>query len=250
MKFCNALILVFCLAIVISCSKKSDPAPSLANATISFGKSGQIVTPPSALGNSQDTHALEVYGDLMEINSLINYTSAFTIPSGVIKTTTPIVGVNVGGRVASTQQDYLVYIWSDPTYGSVAYQVSETTVSYTFELFYKATGATVWVRYLDAEEKKDKTSGFMNIYDPTYTKVGPPDISYVWTRGTNTLNFVITYLTYTKIVVNYNTQTKAGDIEAYESNVLSEKLTWDTLGHGTWTDYDTDGTTVISSGTW
>ncbi len=250
MKFCNTLILVFCLAIVISCSKKSDPAPSLANASVSFGKSGQIVTPPSALVNSQDTHAMEAYGDLTEINSLINYTAAFTAPSGATKTATPIVGVNVGGRVASAQQEYLVYIWSDPTYGSVAYQVSETTDRYTFELFYRATGTTVWVRYLDAEEKKDKSSGFMNIYDPTITKVSPADISYVWTRGTNTLNFVITYFSSEKIIVNYNTQTKAGDIEAYESNILSEKLTWDTLGHGTWTDYDTNGTTVISSGTW
>ncbi len=193
MKHFKVFFLILFLALVISCSKKSDPAPSLSSASISFGKAGQIVTAPSALVSSQDTHALEAYGDLTEVNSLINYTAAFTVPSGATKTTTPIVGVNVGGRVASTQQDYLVYIWSDPTYGSVAYQISETTDRYTFELFYKATGTTVWVRYLDAEEKKDKSSGFMNIYDPTITKVSPADISYVWTRGTNTLNFVITY---------------------------------------------------------
>jgi hypothetical protein len=253
MKSSKILLLVFGLILLLSsCSKKSDPQPAttLSSASLSLS-TGQVVTPPPALTNSTDSHAQEVNAFIQSANALSSLTSQFTPPAGATKSSTPIVGVNVGGRVSSTQQNYLVYIWSDPNSGgSVAYQISETTDSYTFELFIKETGASVWVRFLFASEKKDKSSGFLKVYDPTITKVSPPTLTYSWTRGTNTLNFIITDDSTMKVTMNINTQTKAGDVEAYTSGVLFEKLTWDANGHGTWAAYDTDGITVTDSGTW
>lgn len=253
MKSSKILLLVFGIVLLLaSCSKKSDPQPAttLSSASLSLA-SGQAVTVPTALINSTDSHAQEAYSFAQSVNAISSYTAAFTIPSGATKTSTPIVAVNVSGRIASTQQSYLVYIWTDPSSGSsVAYQVSETTDSYTFELFYKESGTSVWVRYLNAEEKKDKSSGFMNVYDPTVTKISPAILSYNWTRATNVFNFIITDDYGTKVTLHVNTQTKAGDVEAYSSYILTEKLTWDAQGHGTWAEYDADGITVLSSGTW
>lgn len=251
MKSTKTLLLIFSLSFLFAaCSKKDDAQPSLSSASLSLSK-GQTVTVPTGLSTSSDAHAQEAYSFAMSINAISTLTSAFTAPAGATKSTTPIVGVNVGGRVTATQQNYLVYTWTDPSSGeSIAYQVSETPDSYTFELFYKQAGTTIWVRYIDAEEKKDKSSGFLKLYDPTVTKVSPPTVTYAWTRGTNTINFVITDDYGTKVVVNINTQTKAGDVAAYVSNTLSEKLTWDAQGHGTWAEYDTDGITVLASGTW
>jgi len=253
MKFNKILLLVFGLALfLVSCSKKSDPQPSasLSSASLSLG-STQAVTVPSGLSNSTDPHAQEAYSFAESVNAIASYTTAFAAPSGATKTTTPIVAVNVAGRVAATQQNYLVYIWTDPNSGSsVAYQVSETTDSYTFELFYKEAGTTVWIRYLDAEEKKDKSTGFLNVFDPTITKVSPAILSYNWVRATNTFSFIITDDSGSKVTLHTNTQTKVGDVEAYASDILTEKLTWDAQGHGTWAAYDTDGITVLSSGVW
>jgi hypothetical protein len=252
MKSTKILFLLFGLVTLLaSCSKKSDdPQPALASASLSLS-SGQAITVPSGLSSSTDIHAEEAYNYVTSVNAITSATSAFKAPAGAAKSSTPIVGVNVGGRTAATQQTYLVYTWTDTQSGaSVAYQVSETTDSYTFELFFKDTGTTVWIRYLDAEEKKDKSSGFLKIYDPTITKVSPPTLSYTWTRGTNTINFVVTDDMGTKIVIDANTQTKVGEITYYVDNALSDKLTWDAQGHGTWKHYDTDGITVLSSGTW
>jgi len=250
----NLLPVFGLMMLFASCSKKSDPQPSsssLASAQLSMS-TAQPIAVPNALSTSSDIHAQEAYSLVTSANDLTSLTASFdNIPSGASKSSTAIVGVNVGGRIAATQQSYLVYTWTDPqSGGSVAYQVSETTDSYTFELFYKKSGSSDWIRYLDAEEKKDKSSGFLKVFDPSITKVSSPVFYYTWTRGTNTLNFVITDDTNYKLVINSNTQTKAGDVESYTNNVLGEKLTWDNQGHGTWALYDSDGITVASNGTW
>ncbi len=251
MKSSKILVLVFGSVLVMaSCSKKSDPQPSLSSASLSLS-TAQVVTFPASLSTSTDAHAQEAYSFVESVNAIGSFTGAFTVPSGATKTSTPIVGINVAGRIAATQQNYLVYIWTDPnSASSVAYQVSETADSYTFELFYKDAGTTAWVRYLYAAEKKDKSSGFLNVYDPTVTKVSPAILSYNWVRGTNTFTFTVTDDLGSKVTLHTNTQTKVGDVEAYTSGILIEKLTWDAQGHGTWAVYDTDGITIVSSGTW
>lgn len=239
------------VAIVFACSSKKDPAPSLEQAKLSVAASQPII-PPTALTNSNDPKAQKANSFIAMANGLSQYTALFsTIPVGATKTTTPIVAVNSGARVASTQQDYLVYVWSDPSYGSIGYQLADLGDKYTFELFFKQTSTgAVWVRYLYAEEMKDRSKGLMKIYDPTILRpAAPPIITYSWTRSGNTFNLEITDNSGLKIVFVYDTVSKAGSISAFQNGKLTDKITWDSAGKGTWASYASDGVTVVESGT-
>ncbi|MFM8912704.1 MAG: hypothetical protein ACKOE6_07305, partial [Flammeovirgaceae bacterium] len=222
MKIIRITLLV---AIVFACSSKKDPAPSLEQAKLSL-VSSQPITPPTALTSTTDPKAQEANAFIAMANGLSQYTALFTtIPAGATKTTTPIVAVNSGARMAATQQDYLVYVWSDPSYGSIGYQLADLGDKYTFELFFKQTTAGApWVRYVYAEELKDRSRGLMKIYDPSILRASPPIITYTWTRSGNTFNFEITDNSGLKIVFVYDTVTKAGSISVYENNKLTDKI--------------------------
>ena len=188
------------------------------------------------------------------VNAITSYLSYFTPPAGAVKSSTSITASNA--RVASTQKEYLVYIWTDANNGSVAYQVSEESDKYVFELFFKAKSGSNWLRYLYAEEKKDRSSGLMKVYDvftggPSTTVL----FSYNWARTGDQLDvtmeipdedpqFVF------KTVISINVKTKAGSVSYYIGNVKEYNMTWDAAGNGTWTWYEEDGKTVNESGTW
>ena len=151
MKFSKILMSLVFVFVVFSCSKNSDPAPSssLETASISFSGETKIAQVPTAMASSQDSYAQMTAGYVTSINAITGYLTYFTPPAGATKSSTAITASN--GRVSSTQKDYLVYTWSDATYGSIAYQVSLESDKYVFELFFKGKNKSSWLRYVYAE---------------------------------------------------------------------------------------------------
>jgi hypothetical protein len=241
-------LLILSVFAALACSK-SDSPPAIQNAKVNV----TTVAAPTAMSSNQDTHAQTANFYLAEVNAISGFTAAFTVPSSGATKSAAITATN--GRVAATTNTTVTYVWSDPTYGSIGYQVTDEGLSYHWEYFYKAVGATSWLKYLDADALKDGSKGSLKIFDFSGSNPSFIDSQYDWVKVSDQLTF-----TYHDnfggdyFILNINTTTKAGSINVYNvsgtTGVLADNFTWTTDGHGTWTEYGTDGKTVSASGTW
>lgn len=253
MKITRILLFSILTAVAFSCSEDDDAKSSssdLEKASLSFAGDAKVIAPPSAMASSEDTYAMMANSYITQANLMTNYLSYFTPPSGATKSSTAITASN--GRVAAAQTEYLVYTWSDPNYGSIAYQISQESDKWVFEIFFKGKGQSSWLRYVYAEEQKDKSSGFMNIYD-IFTGDGGLLLNYAWTRSGDVLTFVLSESASglnVKVTIVINEKTKAGSVLYTIDGAKFYEMEWDAQGNGSWAIYEDDGTTVLEEGTW
>jgi len=243
-------LLVLSVFVAMACSKSESPQPALQNAKVTT----TTVQAPSGLTTAanSDTHAADVVGYISVANSMASFTSMFAVPaSGATKTSTPIKAIN--GRISATAASTVTYTWSDPQYGSVAYQVTDNGSSYHWEFFYKSNGSNDWYKYLNANAMKDSSSGDLEVLDFTGSDPKAIDLKFTWQNTAG--QYVFQWNDpYSYFVMKINTNTKAGTLNYYDgtgtSAVLSSSYTWDNTGHGSWKEYDTNGTTITAQGTW
>lgn len=244
----SKLLFIF-LMTAVACSKKDEPAPALQNTKVAT----TTVPTPAGLTTAANTntHAQEVVSYLTIANGMSNYTSLFAVPtSGATKSSTAITAAN--GRVAAVAATTENYIWSDPQYGSVAFQITDEGTSYKWEYFYKATGSKDWLKYLNAEELKDGSTGHLEVLD--FSGADPKSVyfQFNWSTVKDQYTFQWTFAD-SYFILKANTTTKAGTIDYYNGTgvnaVISGKYSWDADGHGMWKTYDSDGL-LAESGTW
>jgi len=249
MKITRFLTLVALIAVVSSCSKdEEDPKPAIEEASLSFSQNSEVLAVPEGMLNSDNPYAQMAAGWIEMANGMSANLALFTPPAGAKKSTEIIVPVNGRAKASSG----IVYTWSDPSYGSVAYQVRDDSDKYIFELFYKGNSDAGWYRYLYAQELKDRSAGYMALYDAWGSMTDSRDaqlIRWDWSRQGDDFTFQWTENeSGTKFVVKVNTKTKAGSVVFYESNVKIFEITWDTQGKGTWKQYDSGK--VSQEGSW
>jgi len=246
-------ISLFLAVVFFAASCKKDevkPTSSLDNTSLSLASQSEIVTAPTGLENSSDEKAQLAASWIGSINEMTNYLSYMKPPAGATKSTTKIVAKNA--RVA-TAGDYETWTWTDSQGNSVAYQISETTDSYVFDLFLKLSGQADWLKYFHAEEKKDKSSGTMYILDVYGSNDASVKIlQYDWTLSGTLFTFKMTSELDNGFVINltYHTDTKAGEVVYIIGGKKWYDILWDTHGNGQWTLYQEDGVMIQDSGTW
>jgi len=245
-------ITLFIAVIFFAASCKKDevkPTSSLDNVSLSLASQGEVITPPTGLSNSTDSHAEMAAGWIESINQMTSYTDYMKPPAGTAKSSTKITAKN--GRVA-TAGDSETWIWDDGQGNSVGYQVSETTDSYQFDVFVKLAGTSDWLKYFHAEEKKDKSSGTMYILDFDGSDPTAKALQYDWTLSGTLFTFKMTSETDNSFIINvtYHTDTKAGQVQYIVNSKLYYDMIWDTHGAGSWTLYGEDGVTVEAHDTW
>lgn len=254
MKTLKALLLFGSLLFCVACSKDDDAEPSsssLDNVSLSLtSTNNQVVSTPSAMASSNDPQAQMANAWVGSVNGITSYLSYLKAPDNAKKSSTRIVATN--GRVADAG-DVVVYTWTDANNNTIGYQISESSDSYLFDIFLKASGQTTWLKYFHAEEKKDKSAGSMAIFD-IFGVMGTDKATkladYSWTRNGDILAVtMISALSDFTVKITVNQKTKAGDVVYYFDNVKEYQMTWTAAGSGTWTLYNTDGT-VDESGTW
>lgn len=248
-KITKALSLVALIAVAASCSKDDEPEPNnLEDAALSLAESTQVLEVPAALLESEDPYAKEVARMIDMANGMSASLALFEPPAGATHTNDIITPVN--GRTAATRA--VVYTWSDPQYGSVAYQIQEASDKYIFELFYKGVDDAGWYRYLYAEEKKDRSAGYMAMYDvwgdESETR-GSELMRWEWSRQKDNFGFKLVINGYTYFTATINTKTKAGTMQFYDGPVMYSEITWTGAGSGTWKHFDSEGN-VDESGEW
>ncbi len=228
------------LAIATACSKSDSPAPALESTKITT----TTITTPAALSTSSNSNAQEVAYFIQNVNEITNYTALFSVAtSGATKSSTKITASN--GRVANAASTTVTYTWTDQTSGnSVGYQVTDDGTSYTWEFFYKYSGSDTWIKYLDANEKKDGSVGYVRVLDIGGSDTSATLLRYDWTKTATLFTLKYTWAT-DYINLSYDLTTKAGTIDYYINNAEYAKYTWTNDGHGTWQTFD-----PIGSGTW
>lgn len=236
--------------LVFACSEDEPAKNELEDIRLSFSEREEIIQLPQGLINSTNPYAQAAYGYASSANLMSVYFSFFTFPDGAVKTTNKIVASNA--RTSATGE-YLVYTWSDPQVGSIAYQLGDLGDRYSFEVFFKNAGSTQWLRYLYAEEQKDQRSGFMTIFDIDAENASLPIVEYNWTRANGSIVFRYDFLTENEptvsAVITVNETTNAGKVEYYIGTSLMSRIVWDAAGNGTWKEYDEEGN-LIDEGSW
>jgi hypothetical protein len=245
------VLLLIVATLAFSCSKDDDAKPKLESTGLSFSGETQLIKAPSAMLNSSDPYAQLASSWIEAVNGIGAFTTYFKTPSGATKTSSKITASN--GRVAAPG-DYVVYTWTDSQTGySIAYQVSEESDRYTWEIFFKESLDAEWLKYIHAEEMKDRSSGFMKIFDIwgfLSDDSSSVMVSYNWTRSGDIFTFEMdSPLFELNVKLTYNTRTKAGSVIYYFDGIKTYEMTWDSKGNGTWTLFDENGN-VEEQGTW
>ncbi|HEY9009041.1 hypothetical protein [Ohtaekwangia sp.] len=253
MKITKYLLLLAVALFAFACSHDDkDSSSSLEKQTISLSSQSQVITAPSAMQSSSDDHAQMAVSYITMANAMNTYLGYFKAPEGAVKSTTAITAAN--GRVAASG-DVVVYTWSDANSDvKIAYQISETSDSYAFDVFFQFSGSSSWLKYFHAEEKKDRSEGFMNVYDILGIYGDNKSLimlKYNWSRSGDNFTFKLTdtqdnYY----FVVTVNEKTKAGEVTYYSGTIKIYDMTWDTNGNGHWAFYNADDGSLLEEGTW
>ncbi len=245
---------VYCVLLlaVASCSKDDDPTvqSDLSSAELSFKAGEAPVVIPTGLAQSDDPIAQSAVAYLSQANEMANFISEMQPPAGATKSSTPINGkVNTGGR---TEADFLVYTWTDGNY-IYAYQISETDTKYVFELFWKFSDTSDFVRYILAEETKIKSEttldGFLEVYS-LFSESEDYQLRYEWNKDADgTFHFdLLTPNDAFRISIVSNPD-NSGSVKYFFSGSIYYDITWNADGSGSWILYDLEGN-ISDSGTW
>ena len=239
-------LLISSVLLTFSCSK-DDPKPA-SSASLSLASNQQTFTAPTKMQSSSDPQAQMAVSWIATANAMSSYLSYFNAPAGATKSDVAITASNARTSSGSVT----VYIWTDSGTGyKIAYQVTENSNSYYFDAFLMLPNSTQWLKYVHAEELKDKSKGSMKIYD-IFTGGNPSTVwlTYAWTRSGDNFTLTITDLEdLFKVELAINQKTKAGNVKYYLDNVLEYQMTWDATGAGTWIEYDEQGN-IVEQGTW
>ncbi len=249
MKLINAMLLS--AAVVASACSDDDDNKKSNLESVKFGLANEtkLIEATESLQNSDNEVAMMANGWISVANGLLQYTSYLQAPSNAVKSKNRITAVN--GRT-NANGDVLVYTWSDQSF-TYAYQVSEQSDRYVFEIFLKETGGD-WYKYTQAEELKDGSAGRMKVFD-----VEGPDASFVlfsfrWEHQDDD-DFALSYFDFIdessiSFLVDSNGTGFAGAYSGTGSNRKKVyELVWYAEGGGLWTYYDEEEV-VAETGEW
>ncbi|UII22574.1 hypothetical protein [Fulvivirga ligni] len=243
MKTCNTkfFLTLFVLAIsLFSCSKDDEPSDPKLSETNLFFMDEEIINLPTGLTQSDDPRANTLSFYMTYIGILSSYGSYFTVPEGA-STSGPITASN--GRLSDNTETY-VY-----NYGGyiIANQITDQGSSYLYEVFVKIENED-YKKWYEASQKKDKS-------EATFTYLDPEEDERVelvsWTIKKNDNGYFIRYVTaedegVTEIQSNTD---KSGTMVVIENGVKKYEYSWDSVGNGTWKEYNGQGN-LIDEGGW
>ncbi len=251
MKIKKLLFLSIALLIgFTSCNDDDENSSSsdLASASLSFNANEPPITVPTAMSQSSDPMAAQTAGFIEMANGMSTYISLMQPPTGAAKSSTP-VGRKSGDN-GRTENNVVVYTWTEGDV-SIAYQISETSTNYIFELFWKFSPTEDFKKYLHAEESKLSREGFFefyNIFDEI--NIDQYVFRYQWREaadGTFYFDFLSVDGGFEMNIIS--NPDNSGSIQYYSEGSLFYDIEWNADGSGSWVYYNEDGT-VADSGEW
>lgn len=199
---------------------------------------------PSDVKTYDNVHAQELVGYFESFTGIYENTGVMTVPPGAEVSHTPVStgGNRPAARVVAT--DYTVYTYTVTTgEGTVkmVYQFSVQNGQNVFELFMGTSKLEGLVKLFEIRQNKEGTKGTMKMFI-----FGQVVSTWTWEIQADSSVF----MTYTNsndsfsMELTYN-EDQSGHMELHSTGSLSVEYTWDSAGHGTWTNHKTG-----ESGSW
>ncbi|MEM7550292.1 MAG: hypothetical protein AAF363_11480 [Bacteroidota bacterium] len=235
----------------ISCSDDDEVEElgTLSNVDPVVFERAEDVTVPDAMQQSTDPNAQEVNVTVAALSGFTAFSSFFVAPQGVQpdRINNPIVGTNQ--RTANVLRSE-TYIFTSQG-ATVAFQISETADEFIFEYFFSLDGGNTYVLFYLAAQTKDGSSAFFELYDTdngnivfAYDfEVNPDDSVTVSFESFDSSGSVEESITGT-----FNPD-DSGELEVFEGGNLIFEAEWDSVGNGSFTEFDSAGN-IIDSGSW
>ncbi|MEO0554929.1 MAG: hypothetical protein AAF149_17110 [Bacteroidota bacterium] len=249
----------FIILLAISCGdddgEEVTVTPGLEDVEFTFSATEPPIDIQTApLLQSSDPNANQVGIWISQTDFFSSFLENFQAPAGAAKSTTPIGGKS--SKNGRTQEDVIVYTYTISEGGtsiSVAYQISETSTSYVFEIFWKFDG-TDYVKFIHAEESKDELrDGFMDIFavDPGSEEDEDFFLRYEWSEtAAGLFTFKVFDVDEGFRLTIVSNPDNSGSLTVEFDGILNYEATWNSAGTaGTYATYDFDGN-LISTGTW
>lgn len=241
--FKNLIYLLGFFVFLTSCAKNDenvDPEDDFQNAQIGlFAEDAREIKVPDAMQQSSDPYAVTANTYLLSATLLPSlYSSFFVMPEeGAEKRSSPIIASN--GRTAAT--DYWVYEWGTDT-ASISYQFHEDGSQQFFELFIKDSKG--YFKWMEIVQNNDGKLGTMKWFDDAGE-------SLLWTweiRADESYFF-----TFDSIEDDYryeiiSNEDLSGSIKSFTEDNLDLEMEWDSIGNGSWKEYDRGS--LMDEGTW
>ncbi|NTW49399.1 MAG: hypothetical protein HGB19_06680 [Chlorobiales bacterium] len=249
-KLLSLTAIFLCFTLLFGCSDNDDSSSGGGNNNQLPSVGVQTITVPSAMKNSSNSYAQMAVGYINLANGFSAYTAGLTPPGNATVKTVSSTGLGML-EVATTTK---TYTW---TYSGLTYKLifEETATNYSWTVIYDGTlgsgqGSITFNNQtiLTATQLKDGSGGNLVVY---YDTAHPTTatLEYVWTKiaGVYTGTITIGVAKY-EVVVNTN---GSGHITFWSDTALHYVFyaTWTAAGSGTWTTYQTNGTST-GSGTW
>lgn len=242
-RFNNLIYLLGFVVFLTSCSKDEEnvaPGDDFENAQVGlFAEDARKIKVPDAMQQSSDPHAMAVSSYILNATVMPSlYSSLFIMPEeGAEKRSSPITASN--GRMAAS--DYWVYEWGTDT-ASITYQFHDEGTQQYFELFIKDSKG--YFKWMEIVQNADGKQGTMKWFDDTGE-------SLLWTweiRADESYFF-----TFHSIEDDYryeiiSNKDLSGSIKSYTEDNLDMEMEWDSVGNGSWKEYD--GGSLVDEGTW
>jgi hypothetical protein len=242
-------ILLLLLFAAFACSDDEAAKPSYEDVQLSTIDSDYEITIPTGwFDEGAHTYAQVARNYLQIENDFADFLPPL-IPGTATRTRKFIHPTNAES-VFSESRYPVLYTWTrEDTHTEMAYQVSTQGDAYVFATFVRRGDA--WLLHTHAIEKKDQSSGFMNIYAIDDEGEESEYFTYSWSKHDNIREMMYDD-GFVRIESTYDLTTKGGSIESFMSsnpapNIIYH-IDWEADGSGAWKSYQNGNQT--GSGSW
>lgn len=230
----TSILLLFIVAIS-ACSSSDDDftqTEEVAEKVMQdYAENIQKLAVPGALENSDNMYAAQANQNFNAIKSMaFGFGALFILPESAYSSKSR---VKTSAKSSATNASK-TYTWS-ANGQSVTYTITEKSDRYLFE--YKVSSNDFTGKLMDGYQLKNGKYSEFKIYGENGAETF--NIKYMVDNEITTIDLVSDYQ---RFVLKSNTNTNAGSLDLYDSNVLAIKYVWTANGTGTYTNYETNET--------
>lgn len=231
------------MLMITSCSKDSkneeEPTEAITAPFQTRLFAEEIPTLPTDLKTFTNAHAVELVDNFEEVTSYSDNKDIMTIPAGSVLSHTPVNLSNArpANMNNTAEIDYTVYTYTVKSSDQIIemiYQFSVQNGMDVFELF-MGSNKLEMMKMFEIRQTQDGKSGTM-----TSSLFGLSAFYWTWeiqNDGSLFITYIIGSGDYKSTWKLHYNKDMSGNMKLFKQGNLGMEYTWDSTGHGTWSNY-------------